>query len=222
MVATQKTIEQVEKLGKEKYKYGFVSDIEMEQFPIGLNEDIIQRISAKKNEPEWMTEYRLKAFRLWQKMDEPAWAKLIYQRVDYQSLIYFAQPKSMDKPKSLDEVDPQLLEVYNKLGIPLQEQEVLAGVEGAKKPIAIDAIFDSVSVGTTYKETLAEHGVIFCSIGEALQQHPDLVKKYFGSVVPASDNFFLRIKHRCIYRWIVCVYPQRRRLSYGIVVLFPY
>lgn len=190
MVATQKTIEQVEKLGKEKYKYGFVSDIEMEQFPMGLNEDIIQRISAKKNEPQWMTEYRLKAFRLWQKMDEPAWAKLIYQRVDYQSLIYFAQPKSMDKPKSLDEVDPQLLEVYNKLGIPLQEQEVLAGVEGAKKPIAIDAIFDSVSVGTTYKETLAEHGVIFCSIGEALQQHPDLVKKYFGSVVPASDNFF--------------------------------
>ena len=190
MVATQKTIEQVEKLGKQKYKYGFVSDIEMEQFPIGLNEDIIQRISAKKNEPQWMTEYRLKAFRLWQKMDEPAWAKLIYQRVDYQSLIYFAQPKSMDKPKSLDEVDPQLLEVYNKLGIPLQEQEVLAGVEGAKKPIAIDAIFDSVSVGTTYKETLAEHGVIFCSIGEALQQHPDLVKKYFGSVVPASDNFF--------------------------------
>lgn len=143
MVATQKTIEQVEKLGKQKYKYGFVSDIEMEQFPIGLNEDIIQRISAKKNEPQWMTEYRLKAFRLWQKMDEPAWAKLIYQRVDYQSLIYFAQPKSMDKPKSLDEVDPQLLEVYNKLGIPLQEQEVLAGVEGAKKPIAIDAIFDS-------------------------------------------------------------------------------
>ncbi len=189
MVATQETIAQVEKLGKQKYKYGFVSDIEMEDFPIGLNADIIRRISAKKQEPSWMTDVRLKAFKLWQNMDEPEWAKVIYDKMDYQSLAYYARPKSMDKPKSLDEVDPALLEVYEKLGIPLAEQKVLAGVEGAK-PIAVDAIFDSVSVGTTYQETLKQHGVIFCSISEAIQQHPDLVKKYFGTVVPASDNFF--------------------------------
>lgn len=189
MVATQETIEQVEKLGKEKYKYGFSSDIQMEDFPVGLNEDIVRRISAKKNEPEWMLEQRLKAFALWQTMDEPEWAKVIYDRIDYQSLMYYAQPKSMNSPKSLEDVDPKVLEIYEKLGIPLAEQEVLAGVEGAK-PIAIDAVLDSVSVGTTYKETLKQHGVIFCSIGEALQQHPDLVKKYFASVVPASDNFF--------------------------------
>ena len=189
MVATQETIKQVQKLGQEKYKYGFVSHIEMEDFPIGLNADIIRRISSKKNEPSWMTAHRLKAFKLWQKMDEPEWAKVLYDKIEYQSLAYYAQPKSMDKPKSLEEVDPALLEVYEKLGIPLAEQKVLAGVEGAK-PIAVDAIFDSVSVGTTYQETLKEHGVIFCSIGEALQQYPDLVKKYFGTVVPASDNFF--------------------------------
>ncbi|MGB1360887.1 MAG: Fe-S cluster assembly protein SufB [Alphaproteobacteria bacterium] len=190
MVATKETIEQVNKLGKEKYKYGFVSDIESETFPIGLNEDIIRKLSAKKEEPEWMLENRLKAFEIWKKMEEPEWLKPIYEKVDYQSLAYYSAPVQKEKPKSLDEVDPKLLEVYNKLGIPLQEQEVLAGVEGARKPIAIDAVFDSVSVGTTYQETLKEAGVIFCPISEAIRQYPDLVKKYFGSVIPTSDNFF--------------------------------
>ena len=189
MPATEETIEQVNKLGKEKYKYGFVSDIESETFPIGLDEEIVRRISAKKQEPEWMLEYRLKAFKLWKGMEEPEWLKPIYEKVNYQDLAYYSSPVQKEKPKSLDEVDPKLLEVYKKLGIPLQEQEILAGVEGAK-PIAIDAVFDSVSVGTTYKETLKEAGVIFCPISEAIKDYPDLVKKYFSSVVPISDNFF--------------------------------
>ena len=189
MPATEETIEQVNKLGKEKYKYGFVSDIESETFPIGLDEEIVRRISAKKQEPEWMLEYRLKAFKLWKAMEEPEWLKPIYEKVNYQDLAYYSSPVQKEKPKSLDEVDPKLLEVYKKLGIPLQEQEILAGVEGAK-PIAIDAVFDSVSVGTTYKETLKNAGVIFCPISEAIKDYPDLVKKYFSSVVPISDNFF--------------------------------
>ncbi len=189
MVATEETIEQVEKLGKEKYKYGFNTDIEMEFAPKGLNEDIIRFISEKKKEPTWMLEIRLKAFKLWQTMDEPNWAKLNYKPVDYQSLYYYAAPKNKPKLKSLDEVDPKLLETYKKLGISLAEQKVLAGVEGAK-PVAVDAVFDSVSVGTTYQETLKEYGVIFMPISEAIVEHPDLVKKYFASVVPASDNFF--------------------------------
>ncbi|MDJ0894695.1 MAG: Fe-S cluster assembly protein SufB [Alphaproteobacteria bacterium] len=183
-MATTETIEQVQALGTEKYKYGFVTDIEMETAPKGLNEDTIRFISAKKNEPEWMLEWRLKAFRHWQTMTEPSWQKAKYPPIDYQDAYYYAAPKSdADRPKSLDEVDPKLLETYNKLGIPLQEQMVLAGV-------AVDAVFDSVSVATTYKEKLEEVGVIFCSISEALQDHPELVRKYIGSVVPYSDNFF--------------------------------
>ncbi len=189
MPATEETIKQVNKLGKEKYKYGFVSDIESETFPIGLDEGVVRRISAKKQEPEWMLEHRLKAFKLWKEMEEPEWLKPIYEKVNYQDLAYYSSPVQKEKPKSLDEVDPKLLEVYEKLGIPLREQEILAGVEGAK-PIAIDAVFDSVSVGTTYKETLKEAGVIFCPISEAIKDYPDLVKKYFSSVVPISDNFF--------------------------------
>jgi len=189
MPATEETIEQVNKLGKEKYKYGFVSDIESETFPIGLDENVVRKISAKKEEPEWMLEYRLRAFKLWKKMAEPEWLKPIYDKIDYQSLAYYSSPIQKEKPKSLDEVDPKLLEVYEKLGISLREQEILAGVEGAK-PIAIDAVFDSVSVGTTYKEALKEVGVIFCPISEAIKDYPDLVKKYFSSVVPISDNFF--------------------------------
>ncbi len=170
----------------EKYKYGFVTDIEADSAPPGLNEDIIRFISAKKNEPDWLLDWRLKAFRLWETMqdEEPSWAKVHYPKIDFQDACYFSAPKSdADRPKSLDEVDPELLRTYEKLGIPLQEQEVLAGV-------AVDAVFDSVSVATTFKDKLAEMGVIFCPISEAVQTHPELVQEYLGSVVPYADNFY--------------------------------
>ncbi len=168
----------------DKYKYGFVTDIDAETVPMGLNEDIIRLISHKKNEPAWLLEWRLKAFDFWQNMKEPEWAKLVYDKVDYQSLYYYSAPKQKVSPKSLDEVDSELLKTYEKLGIPLKEQEALAGV------VAVDAVFDSVSVATTYRDKLAEKGVIFCSISEAVREHPELVKKYLGSVVPYTDNFF--------------------------------
>jgi Fe-S cluster assembly protein SufB len=174
----------VESLVNKEYKYGFVTDIESDVAPKGLSEDIVRLISAKKHEPEWLLEWRLKAFRGWLKMVEPHhWANVRYTPVDYQSISYYSAPKHRTPLGSLDEVDPKLLETYQKLGIPLSEQKLLAGV-------AVDAIFDSVSVGTTYKARLAEQGIIFCSFGEAVQEHPDLVRKYLGSVVPASDNFF--------------------------------
>ena len=168
----------------DKYKYGFVTDIDADTAPKGLNEEIIRLISAKKGEPEWLLEWRLQAFRFWQKMEEPSWAKLTYDKIDYQDLYYYSAPRQKAAPKSLDEVDPELLDTYAKLGIPLKEQEVLAGV------VAVDAVFDSVSVATTYRAKLAEKGVIFCSISEAVKEHPDLVRKYLGSVVPYTDNFF--------------------------------
>lgn len=168
----------------DKYKYGFVTDIDADTAPKGLNEDIIRLISAKKGEPEWLLEWRLQAFRFWQKMEEPSWAKLTYDKIDYQDLYYYSAPRQKAAPQSLDEVDPELLDTYAKLGIPLKEQEVLAGV------VAVDAVFDSVSVATTYRAKLAEKGVIFCSISEAVKEHPDLVRKYLGSVVPYTDNFF--------------------------------
>ena len=174
----------VETLVNKEYKYGFVTDIESDIAPKGLNEDIIRLISAKKGEPAWLLDWRLKAFRGWGKMTEPHnWPNIRYQPVDYQALRYYAAPKTAKPLGSLDEVDPKLLETYQKLGIPLSEQKLLAGV-------AVDAIFDSVSVGTTYKAKLAEAGIIFCSFGEAVREHPDLVRAYLGSVVPASDNFF--------------------------------
>jgi Fe-S cluster assembly protein SufB len=174
----------VETLVNKEYKYGFVTDIESDSAPKGLNEDIVRLISAKKGEPEWLLDWRLKAFRGWLKMAEPHnWPNIKYSPVDYQSLRYYSAPRSVKPLGSLDEVDPKLLETYQKLGIPLTEQKLLAGV-------AVDAIFDSVSVGTTYKAKLAEAGVIFCSFGEAVREHPGLVRKYLGSVVPASDNFF--------------------------------
>ena len=174
----------VETLVNKEYKYGFVTDIESDVAPRGLNEDIIRLISAKKGEPDWLLKWRLKAFRGWLKMTEPhSWPNIKYHPVDYQSLRYYAAPKTKAPLGSLDEVDPKLLETYQKLGIPLSEQKLLAGV-------AVDAIFDSVSVGTTYKQKLAEAGIIFCSFGEAVREHPELVRKYLGSVVPASDNFF--------------------------------
>lgn len=183
---SEDTIRQVEELSG-KYTAGFVTDIEMEKAPKGLNEDIVRFISKKKEEPEWLLEWRLKAFAHWKKMPEPKWAKVDFPPIDYQDAYYYAAPKNMgDGPKSLDEIDPRILETYKKLGIPLREQEMLAGV-------AVDAVFDSVSVATTFKGKLKDAGVIFCSISEAVREHPELVKKYLGSVVPYADN-----KHACL------------------------
>ena len=185
-MADKNTIKQVKELGQ-KYDAGFVTEIEMELAPKGLNDDIVRLVSAKKQEPKWLLNWRLKAFKLWQNMAEPKWAKLKFDDIDYQDIYYYAAPKSADSaPKSLDEVDPKLLETYDKLGIPLKEQEMLAGV-------AVDAVFDSISVVTTFREKLKEAGVIFCSISEAVHDYPELVKKYLGSVVPMTDN-----KHACL------------------------
>jgi Fe-S cluster assembly protein SufB len=189
MPAVVETVAQVKAIDVDQYKYGFVTDIEMELAPKGLNEDIVRYISAKKSEPEWMTAWRLEAYRRWLTMQEPEWARVSYDRIDYQDLHYYAAPKNTPGPKSLDEVDPELLRTYEKLGIPLREQEILAGVE-PKNRVAVDAVFDSVSVVTTFKEELAKAGVIFCSISEALKEHPELVRKYIGSVVPVTDNYF--------------------------------
>lgn len=169
-----------------EYKYGFVTDIDTEIIPIGLNEDVIRLISAKKNEPDWMLEFRLKAYRYWTEMKMPDWAHLNIPEIDYQSISYYAAPKKKDGPKSMDEIDPELLKTFDKLGIPLQEREMLAGVSS----MAVDAVVDSVSVKTTFKETLKEKGIIFSSFSEAVQEHPELVKKYLGTVVPHQDNFF--------------------------------
>ncbi|KKB11239.1 cysteine desulfurase [Devosia geojensis] len=192
------TVEKVQALDVDKYKYGFETLIESDVAPVGLNEDIVRLISAKKNEPEWMLEWRLEAFRRWQTMTEPNWAKVHYPKIDFQSISYYAAPKSTSGPKSLAEVDPAILATYEKLGIPLKEQEILAGVQGASLDsatpysgnVAVDAVFDSVSVVTTFREELAKHGIIFCSISEAVREHPELVKQYLGSVVPVSDNFY--------------------------------
>jgi Fe-S cluster assembly protein SufB len=199
MPAVKETIEDVKQLESDKYKYGFTTEIEQEFAPKGLNEDTVRFISAKKNEPEWMLDWRLDAFRRWQQMEEPSWAKVGYPPIDYQDAYYYAAPKNASKYKSLDEVPKELLETYEKLGIPLREAEVLLGVEGAAETaaqaretpkVAVDAVFDSVSVATTFKKELEKAGVIFMSISEALQKHPELIRKYLGSVVPVSDNFF--------------------------------
>ena len=182
------TIERVKDIDVDKYKYGFETDIESDKAPKGLSEDIVAFISAKKGEPEWMLAWRLDAYRRWQQMSEPTWARVSYPKIDFQDLYYYSAPKRLNGPKSLDEVDPELLRTYEKLGVPLRERAILAGVDGAR--VAVDAIFDSVSVVTTFKEELAKVGVIFCSISEALRNHPDLVKKYLGSVVPQGDNFY--------------------------------
>ena len=174
----------IEEFTSQEYQYGFVTDIEQDTIPPGLDENVIRFISHKKNEPEWLLNWRLKAFKHWQKMDEPKWAKVDYPKIDYQSISYYSAPKDKsDGPKSLDEVDPELIDTYNKLGIPLEEQKMLSGV-------AVDAVFDSVSIATTFKKDLEKAGVIFCSFSEAVQDHPALVKKYLGSVVPYTDNYF--------------------------------
>ncbi len=204
MPAVQETIEQVKAIDVDKYKYGFETDIESEKAPKGLNEDIVRFISAKNGEPEWLTDWRLEAFRRWKTLTEPNWARVHHPKIDYQDLYYYSAPKSMSGPNSLDEIDPEILATYEKLGIPLKEQEILAGVRKQGEPggpevegveyasgkVAVDAIFDSVSIVTTFKEELAKAGVIFMPISEAVREHPDLVKKYLGSVVPITDNFF--------------------------------
>jgi Fe-S cluster assembly protein SufB len=189
MAAVQETIDQVKSIDVTEYKYGFVTEIEMDKPAKGLTEDTVRYISARKNEPEWMLEWRLDAFRRWKTMTEPAWSRVQYPPIDYQDIYYYAAPKKGADPKSLDEIDPAILETYKKLGIPLREQEILAGVAPENR-VAVDAVFDSVSVVTTFKKELAEAGVIFCSISDAIQEHPELVRKYLATVVPVTDNYF--------------------------------
>ena len=188
MAAVHETIQTVKSVDVDAYKYGFVTDIESDKAPKGLSEDIVRFISARKNEPEWMLEWRLDAYRRWLTMKEPDWARVDYPKIDYQDLYYYSAPKSMSGPQSLDEVDPELLRTYDRLGIPLREREALLGIPSSR--VAVDAVFDSVSVATTFKAELAKSGVIFCPISEALQEHPELVRKYIGTVVPVTDNYF--------------------------------
>ena len=202
MPAVQETVERVRRLDVDQYKYGFVTDIESDKAPKGLSEDIVRFISTKKNEPEWMLAWRLDAYRRWLTMREPLWARVNYGPIDYQDLYYYSAPKKKDGPKSLDEIDPEILKTYDKLGIPLREREALLGVQRPAGEddegeggtgygrVAVDAVFDSVSVATTFQAELAKAGVLFMPISEALHKHPDLVKKYLGTVVPSSDNFF--------------------------------
>src|SRR4030095_15731289 len=205
MPAVQETIEQVRKIDVDQYKFGFETLIETDKAPKGLSEEIIRFISRKKNEPEWMLEWRLGAFRRWLTLDEPTWARVHYPKIDFQDIHYYSAPKSTPEPTSLEDVDPELLKVYAKLGIPLKEQELLAGVRKVGDPSpsdlandngaaprrgAGDAVFDSVAVVTTFKAELAKAGVIFCSISEAVREHPELVKKYLGTVVPTTDNYY--------------------------------
>jgi Fe-S cluster assembly protein SufB len=188
MAAVQETVDRVRSIEADAYKYGFVSDIESDKAPKGLNEDVVRFISAKKGEPQWLLDWRLEAYRRWLTMTPPRWARVEFPEIDFQDLYYYAAPKSSAGPKSLDEVDPELLRTYAKLGIPLVEQEILAGVE--RTQVAVDAVFDSVSVATTFKAELAKAGVIFCSFSEAVREHGDLVRQYLGSVVPSTDNFY--------------------------------
>jgi Fe-S cluster assembly protein SufB len=206
--------ETIESLVKQEYKYGFVTDIETESVPPGLSEDVVRLISRKKEEPEWMTEWRLKAYRHWLTLKVPTWPKVEYPPVDFQAISYFSAPKQkIDAPKSLDEVDPKLLETYEKLGIPLRERARLAGV-------AVDAVFDSVSVGTTFKEQLAEKGIIFCSMSEAIKEHPDLVKKYIGSVVPYTDNFYAALNSAVFSDGSFCYIPKGVRCPMELSTYF--
>lgn len=207
-MASQEKIEQdkiLEEVTGSDYKYGFVTDIETDIIPPGLNEDVVRFISGKKKEPEWLLEFRLKAFRYWQTLEMPDWAKLNIAPIDYQAISYYAAPKSAGEgPKTLEEVDPELLKTFEKLGIPLHEREILAGV----RPMAVDAVVDSVSVNTTFKKTLAEKGIIFCSFSEAVQEHPELVKKYLGTVVPYRDNFFAALNSAVFSDGSFCYIPK--------------
>ncbi|MDC8002610.1 Fe-S cluster assembly protein SufB [Aureisphaera galaxeae] len=200
-------------LETKEYEYGFYTDIESETFPVGLDEDIVRAISAKKNEPEWMTEWRLEAFRIWKAMEEPEWANVTYEKPNFQNISYYSAPSTKPKYNSIDEVDPELLETFNKLGISLEEQKKLAGV-------AVDIVMDSVSVATTFKDTLAEKGIIFCSISEAIQEHPELVKKYIGSVVPQKDNFYAALNSAVFSDGSFCYIPKGVRCPMELSTYF--
>jgi Fe-S cluster assembly protein SufB len=209
--------EEIQNLTGRDYKYGFVTDIEAEAVPPGLSEDVVRLISAKKGEPEWLLEWRLKAYRHWQRMEEPTWAMVHYPKIDYQAMIYYSAPKSQaDGPKSLDEVDPELLATYEKLGVPMSERAALAGVVG----VAVDAVFDSVSVATTFKSKLGELGIIFCSFSEAVREHPDLVRKYLGSVVPHTDNFFAALNAAVFSDGSFCYVPKGVRCPMELSTYF--
>jgi Fe-S cluster assembly protein SufB len=207
------TAENIKALASQEYKYGFVTEIEADTVPVGLNEDVIRLISAKKNEPEFMLQWRLRAYRHWLAMTEPTWANIHYPRIDYQAISYYSAPKKKGNPKNLDEVDPQLLETYEKLGIPLRERELLAGV-------AVDAVFDSVSVATTFREKLAGLGIIFCSFSDAVQNHPDLIQQYLGSVVPYTDNFFATLNSAVFTDGSFCYVPKGVRCPMELSTYF--
>lgn len=200
-------------LETKEYEYGFYTDIESETFPVGLNEDIVRAISKKKGEPEWMTDWRLEAFRAWTEMIEPEWANVHYEKPDFQAISYYSAPKKKDKYESLDEVDPELLETFKKLGISIDEQKKLAGV-------AVDIVMDSVSVATTFKKTLAEKGIIFCSISEAIQEHPELVRQYIGSVVPQKDNFYAALNSAVFSDGSFCYIPKGVRCPMELSTYF--
>jgi len=203
----------LEEYSQREYKHGFVTDIEADTIEPGLNEDVVRLISAKKHEPDWLLDWRLKAYRHWLTLEEPSWHNVKYPPIDYQQSVYYSAPKQMPKLKSLDEVDPRLLETYEKLGIPLEEQKALAGV-------AVDAVFDSVSIATTYRETLEQHGVIFCPFSEAVHEHPELVKKYLGSVVPYSDNFFASLNSAVFSDGSFCFIPKGVRCPLELSTYF--
>ncbi len=210
MSANQK---QIEEITNKEYEYGFVSDIDVEEFPKGLNEDIVRMISKRKNEPDWLLEFRLKAFRHWQTLQEPEWGHLSFKRPNYQDIIYLAIPKKKKELKSMDEVDPELVKTFNKLGISLEEQKKLSGV-------AVDAVIDSVSVKTTFSETLEKEGILFCSFGEAIQKYPELVKKYLGSVVPATDNFYAALNSAVFSEGSFCYIPKGVRCPIELSTYF--
>ncbi len=203
----------IENIANKEYRWGFVTDIEADALPRGLNEDIVRAISRIKQEPEFLLDWRLKAFRHWQTMTEPTWPNVHYPKIDYQGIVYYSAPKAKKQLQSMDEVDPELLKTYEKLGVPLHEQKILAGV-------AVDAVFDSVSVATTFKEKLAEVGVIFCSFSEAVQKHPELIKKYLGSVVPYSDNFFATLNSAVFYDGSFCYVPKGVRCPMELSTYF--
>ena len=200
-------------LETKEYEYGFYTDIESETFPVGLNEDIVRAISKRKEEPEWMTQWRLEAFAAWKEMEEPEWANVNYEKPDFQAISYYSAPKKKDKYKSLDEVDPELLETFNKLGISIDEQKKLAGV-------AVDIVMDSVSVATTFRDTLAEKGIIFCSISEAIKAHPELVKKYIGTVIPPKDNFYAALNSAVFSDGSFCYIPKGVRCPMELSTYF--
>jgi Fe-S cluster assembly protein SufB len=223
MTAVSETLDTVQSVTQSGYKWGFETTIEMDLAPKGLNEDIIRLISERKQEPEWMLEWRLKAYAAWLKMEEPHWARVDHPPIDYQDLHYYAAPKKKDGPKSLDDVDPELLRMYEKLGIPLKERAILAGVDPdtvQSTQVAVDAVFDSVSVATTFQETLHKAGVIFCPISEAVREHPDLVKQYLGTVVPTADNFFAALNSAVFTDGSFCYIPKGVRCPMELSTYF--